>query len=96
MSNIYQTFDKLGLNYVILEHFGSKNIKTKHLSQLINEKRNVIFWSKQKINNLNYKMINHINLGIGFIKKIDTPKKNLMLLNKEFMLGDTDSFITIN
>ena len=86
--------DKLGLNYVILDHFGSKYIKSKHLSQLINEMK-VIFWSKQKIHKLNNRFINHINLSVGFIKKIDVLKKNTILVNKEFMLGDTDRFITI-
>lgn len=87
--------EKSELNYVILDHFGSQEIKAKHLSQLIKEKKNIIFWSKKKINKLNYNLINHINLNIGFIKKINYSTKNKILVNKEFMLGDTDSFLTI-
>ena len=87
--------DKSDFEYVILDHFGSNNIKLKHLSQLIHEEQKVIFWRKKKINNLNCKLINHINIGVGFIKENDTLIKNKMLSNKEFMIGDTDSFISI-
>ena len=87
--------DKSGFNYVILDHFGSEHIKNTHLSQLINNESKVIFWSKTKINKSNLKLINHINLNIGFLKKTDIRKQKETLLNKEFMLGDTDSFITI-
>jgi len=87
--------DKYGLNHVILDHFGSKNIKKRHLDQLIIEKKKVIFWSKIKINKLNYKLISHISLSIGLIRNIGIKKKQTNILNKEFMLGDTDSFITI-
>jgi len=86
---------KSGINYVILDHFGSKYIKSKHLSQLINDESKVIFWSKTKINKASHKLINHINLHVGFVKEINIGKKNGILLNKEFMPGDTDSFITI-
>jgi hypothetical protein len=87
--------DKSGFNYVILDHFGSEHIKNTHLSQLINNESKVIFWSKTQINKSNLKLINHINLNIGFLKKTDIRKQKETLLNKEFMLGDTDSFITI-
>ena len=87
--------DKSGFNYVILDHFGSEYIKSKHLSQLINNESKLIFWSKKKINKSNLKLINYINLNIGFIKETDIRKQKEMLFNKEFMLGDTDSFITI-
>jgi hypothetical protein len=87
--------DKSGFNYVILDHFGSECIKSTHLSQLINNESKLIFWSKTKINKSNLKLINYINLNIGFIKETDIRKQKEMLLNKEFMLGDTDSFITI-
>lgn len=86
--------NKFGFNYVVLDHFGSKNIQTNHLLQLISEKK-IIFWSKQKIYKQNYNLISHINLNIGFIKKNDIQNK-VKLLDKKFMLGDTDSFITIN
>ena len=85
---------KFGFNYVILDHFGSKNIQRNHLLQLINEKK-IIFWSKKKIHKQDYNLITHINLNIGFIKNNNVQKKN-KLLDKKFMLGDTDSFITIN
>ena len=87
--------DKLGTNYVVLDHFGSNHIESNHLSQLINDKREIIFWSKKKINKKNHKLINHINLNIGFIKKTNIQKKNLIFTNKKFMPGDTDSFMTI-
>ena len=80
---------KKGNNFVILDHFGSKHIKSKHFYKLISEKEETIFWSKRKIYNLNYKLINHINLLIRF-----TKNKNQKFSNREFMLGDTDSFIT--
>lgn len=86
--------DKSNLNFVILDHFGSQFIKSKHLSQLINE-REVIFLTKKKIDKLSHNFINHINLCVGFIKKTTFQKKTTFLLNKEFTLGDTDSFITI-
>ena len=79
---------------MVLDHFGSKYIQSKHLSQLIIEKK-MIFWTRQKISKLNHNFINHINLNIGFTKKSDI-RKNALLLNKKFMPGDTDSFITIN
>lgn len=86
--------NKFGFNYVVLDHFGSKNIQTNHFLQLINEKK-IIFWTKKKIYKPNYNLISHINLNIGFIKKNDIQKK-IKLFDKKFMLGDTDSFITIN
>jgi hypothetical protein len=87
--------DKNGFNYVILDHFGSEYIKSKHLSQLIKNKSKVIFWTKTKINKSNLKLINHINLNIGFLKETDIKKQKEILLKKEFTIGDTDSFITI-
>jgi hypothetical protein len=88
--------NKGGINYVILDHFGSKIIKSNHLSQLVGEKKNIIFGSKKKIYNLNYKLINHINLIIGLTKKNNLTNKKQDIFYREFMLGDTDSFITIN
>lgn len=87
--------NKSKLRYVILDHFGSKQIKSKHFSQLIKERRKVTMWSTRKIHKTNYKLLNQINLNIGFLKKINFKKKNEILLNKEFMPGDTDSFINI-
>jgi len=85
---------KLGYDNVILDHFGSLKIKSKHFNQLKNEKTNLIFLSKRKINKLNYKFINHINIKIGLIKKINSLKVN-NLIKKEFAMGDTDSFLSI-
>ena len=81
-------------NYVILEHFGSTKIKQIHFRSLIKEKKEVVFWSKSKINKSNFILIDTINLNIGITKKI--KNKNSLIRNKEFMPGDTDSFITIN
>ena len=81
-------------NYVILEHFGSTKIKQIHFRSLIKEKKEIVFWSKSKINKSNFSLIGKINLNIGINKKI--KNKNSLIRNKEFMLGDTDSFITTN
>lgn len=87
--------DSNGLNYVVLDHFGSQKIFNKHLDQLINEKKNVIFWSKKKINKLNYKLINQISVNLGLLKFSDIQKSKLSMFNKKFMIGDTDSFISL-
>ena len=87
--------EKHVINYVVIDHFGSKLIKSQHLKKIINEERNVIFLSKSKINKKNYYFIDHLNLNIGFLNKTDFQKKKIMFNNKKFMLGDTDSFITI-
>ena len=85
--------DKSGLNYVILDHFGSQKIYSKHLSHLINNQNKLIFLSKKQINKPEYELVNEINLKIGFIKKFNI-KKNFFLSNKDVFLGDTDIFIT--
>ena len=84
-------FDK---NYVVLEHFGSIKIKQIHLRNLIKEKRELLFWSKIKMNKSNLNLITEINLNIGLIKKIN-DNKNSIIKNKIFMPGDTDTFITL-
>ena len=58
-----------------MDHFGSTKIKSIHLKNLIKKKQKLIFCSKSRINKLNYKLINHINLNIGFIKKNDFIKR---------------------
>ena len=83
------------LNYVILDHFGSKQIKANHLSKLISENRNLIFLSNKRINNTNIKMLNLIYFKIGFTKDFNLKYKNF-LNKKEISLGDTDIFITLN
>lgn len=83
------------VNYVILDHFGSKQIKDDHLSQLISENRNLIFLSNKRINDTNIKLLNLIYLKIGFIKNFNLKYKSF-LLKKEISLGDTDIFITLN
>lgn len=85
--------DNTGLNYVILDHFGSEKIKSKHLSNLIEEQKGLIFLSKKKINKANIKLIDHLYFKIGFIKKFNLKQKN-SLLKKEIYLGDTDIFTT--
>ena len=86
--------DNSGLNYVILDHFGSKKIYSKHLSNLLNEQKKIVFISRKKINSNSYKFLNYINFKIGLIKKIDISRKKAILLNKEIFLGDTDIFFT--
>ena len=85
--------DNSGFNYVILDHFGSEKIKSKHLLNLIAEQNKLIFLSKKKINKDNLRLIDYVYFKIGFIKKFNLKKKK-DLLNKEIYLGDTDIFIT--
>ena len=66
--------------------------KISTFKKIINEERNVIFLSKKK-NKKKLLFYNHLNLNIGFLNKTDFQKKKY--LKKKFMLGDTDSFITI-
>ena len=87
--------DNLGSNYVILDHFGSKKIKSKHLSYLINDKNKLIFLSSKKIDKTKYKLLNYLHFKIGFIKRFTLKQKKTILLNKEIFLGDTDIFFTI-
>lgn len=90
-----RNINKSGLDYVVLDHFGSKKISSKHLEYLIEDQNKLIFLSKKKIFKSNHELINSINLKIGFLKKINIKEKNNFLVNKEIFLGDTDIFITI-
>ena len=85
--------DNAGFNYVILDHFGSERIKSKHLFNLIAEQNKLIFLSEKKINKNNLRLIDYLYFKIGFIKKFNLKQKK-DLLNKEIYLGDTDIFIT--
>lgn len=85
-----------GSNYVVLDHFGSIHLESAHLSKLINDERKIIFWSKKKIYKKNYDLVSHINVNIGLTRKINNKKMNKTLVNAKFMLGDTDSFVSIN
>ena len=87
--------DKLGTNYKILDHFGSRKIRSKHISYLIMNQNKLIFLSKKKIHKHNYELLNHINFKIGFMKKTNFKEKNNYLYNKEIFLGDTDIFLTL-
>ena len=82
-------------NFIVLEHFGSKKLKKRHFFQLINESKKITFCSKYKTNYTKYKLLNHLNINIGFLKNIDIKKKKKELSKNEFMLGDTDSFISL-
>ena len=87
--------DNSGLNYVILDHFGSEKIKSQHLSSLISDKGKLIYLSKRKINKSNFKLLNYLYFKIGFLKKLNLKYKKTILSDKEIFLGDTDIFITI-
>ena len=87
--------DKLGLNYVILDHFGSEKLKSRHLSYLSSNQNKLIFLSKKKINKSKVKLLDYIYFKIGFIKKLSPKHKKIILTNKEIFLGDTDIFLTI-
>ena len=86
--------DKSGFNNVILDHFGSKKIYNNHLSYLIKNLDKLIFLSKTCRNNSKYKLINSLNLKIGFMEKLNMKKRYNFLKNQEIYLGDTDIFIT--
>lgn len=85
--------DTNGASHVILDHFGSEKIKNRHFSNLINEKK-IIFLSKKKINNCNFKLLNNLYFKVAFIKEFDLKQKR-KLINKEIYLGDTDIFMSI-
>ena len=87
--------NNLDFNYVILDHFGSDKIKSKHLSSLILDHDQLIHLSKKKINKSNFRLLNYLNFKLGIIKGYNTKQKNLILANKEISLGDTDIFMTI-
>ena len=87
--------DNLGSNYVILDHFGSDKIKSKHLSCLIKEQNKLIFLSNNKISKPGIELLNYLYFKIGFIKRFSLKQKKTILLNKEIFLGDTDIFFTI-
>ena len=87
--------DKKNFNYFVLDHFGNVSIKFKHYDQLMKDYGKITFWSIAKKNKPNLKLINCINLHIGIAKNIHKKIQNSILLNKEFMPGDTDSFITL-
>ena len=86
--------DKLGLQHVILDHFGSRKLKFRHLDNLIKEQNKLIFLSKKKIYRNKFKLLNYLNFKIGFIKEYNLKYNNRILSNKEIFLGDTDIFMT--
>ena len=87
--------DKSGTNYVILDHFGSKKIKPKHVNHLILNQNKLIFLSKKKIDILGHELLDLINFKIGYIKEVNLKEKKKFLNNKEIFLGDTDIFINL-
>ena len=86
--------DKFGLNYVILDHFGSEKIKSFHLKYLIKTQNKLIFLSKEKINKNNVKLLDYLYFKIGFIKKLTKQQQQYIHLDRDIYLGDTDIFIT--
>ena len=87
--------DKNRINYIILEHFGSKKIYLNHLTHLVKNQNNLVFLSKKRINKSNFKLITLMNFHIGLLKNLNLKAKN-NLKSKEIFLGDTDMFITIS
>jgi len=79
-----------------MDHFGSKDLRSKHLNYLIEEQGNIIFWSKLKKRKTDSLLLNQINLQIGFFKKFNKKIKKNVVSGKEFMPGDTDTFINLN
>lgn len=86
--------DISGINYVVLDHFGSLEIKSIHLKHLINEQNKLIILSQSKIKKNNFKFLSFLYFKIGYIKKNNYDLKRTFLFNKEIYLGDTDTFIT--
>lgn len=82
--------------YILLDHFGSSEIKMKHFNSLINQKKNIIFLSKKKINHSNFKIINFLNFKLAIMSKSNLEKINILFKNKDFFLGDTDNFMNLN
>ena len=85
--------DKLDSNYVILEHFGSQKIKSKHLYNLIKHQNKLIFLSDKKIIKPRFELLDFLNFKIGFLKKFTLNQKKI-INKKEIFLGDTDIFFT--
>ena len=85
--------DRLGTHYIIMDHFGSEKIKTKHFSYLIKNREKLIFLSQKKINKSNLKLLKNLYFKIGFIERYNLKEKK-SFLKKEIFLGDTDIFIT--
>ena len=79
---------------MILDHFGSEKIRSKHFSCLLNEKKKLIFLSKRKLFKKNYKLLNILYFGIAFLKGFKIKERKKLMQNKEIYLGDTDIFIT--
>ena len=77
------------LKFVILDHFGSKELISMHFFELINCCNQLIFLTKKKVKNKNYKFLNTINFKVGMNKKFNFK------INKDIYLGDTDIFITL-
>ena len=77
------------LKFVILDHFGSKELISKHFLYLINCCSQLIFLTKKKVKNKNYKFLNTITFKVGMNKKLN------LKINKDIHLGDTDIFITL-
>ena len=78
-----------------MDHFGDEKLKSKHITNLINDQKRLTFLSKKKINKNNFNLLNIIYFKIGFIKNLKLKQKKNFLINKEIYLGDTDIFIKI-
>lgn len=92
---IKKNIDRSGINYVVLDHFGCEELRSKHLSYLVKEKNKLIFLSKRKIQRSNFKLLNNIFFNIGFIRKSNFKIKKKFIFNKNIFLGDTDIFISV-
>ena len=86
--------DKFGLKNVILDHFGSRKLKSRHLANLINEQNKLIFLSNKKIYRNKFRLLNYLNFKIGFMKEYNLKDSRKIFSNKEIFLGDTDIFMT--
>tara|TARA_X000000950_G_C13716518_1_gene578383 strand:- start:279 stop:920 length:642 start_codon:yes stop_codon:yes gene_type:complete len=77
------------LKFVIMDHFGSREIINRHFLNLFKNCNKLVFLTKKKVQHENYKFLNSINFYVGINKKLNFK------INKDIYLGDTDIFITL-
>lgn len=85
---------KSNLDCIVLDHFGSKKIKSRHFFYLVNSFHKLTFLSKKKINKPNFHLLNFINFQYASSNKLELNQKKNSLYKKEIYLGDTDTFIS--
>ena len=85
--------DKLDQSFVILDHFGSRKLKSKHMINLINERNKIIFLSDKKIYKNKFKLLNNLNFKIGYIEKYKLKLKNKIFFRKKKFFWEIQIFL---